>query len=323
MSRKEVFAELTESLLRSYGEQGALNCPQGVNLPSRTAVVDILHQAEALCFPGYHVDEALDDANLAFFTGSKVVRLFDLLSEQIGKDFLYSEAHREDREQQERSACGTVLLSVDEKKYARIRAESLATLMLEELPDIRRTTVKDIQALLDGDPAAQSPDEILLAYPGLRATLVYRIANFLWNEGSLLVARMLLEYIHSRTGIDIHPGATIGEHFCIDHGTGIVIGETCIIGDHVKVYQGVTLGALSVARSLAGEKRHPTIGDHVTIYAGATILGGKTEVGEHSIIGGNTWLVKSVPPHTIVESAPLTRERMKSARRNDPWAWEI
>jgi len=321
--KKDVFDRLTHAMLASYNEVGAVNCQKGVNLPSRTAVIECLHQAESLCFPGYHSNEDLDDDNLAFFTGCKVVQLFDALSVQVYKDLHYTKVHAEEKNTSLDSPCGSTSLSDEEKHVLHDEAEQLTQRFLEALPAIRKVTVTDIQALLDGDPAAQSSDEILLAYPGLRATLVYRLAHFLWNEGCRLTARMLHEYIHSRTGIDIHPGATIGERFCIDHGTGIVVGETCVIGNNVKLYQGVTLGALSVSRELAGEKRHPTIEDDVTIYAGATILGGKTTIGRGSIIGGNTWVVKSVDPATIVENAPVIRQRQKKAKKDDPWAWEI
>ncbi|MBN3521725.1 serine acetyltransferase [Algoriphagus lutimaris] len=154
---------------------------------------------------------------------------------------------------------------------------------------------EDVDAIYVGDPAAKSRTEILRSYPGFYAIAAYRIANLLHKLGVSLIPRMITEYAHSKTGIEIHPGATIGQHFCIDHGTGVVIGETTIIGDHVKIYQGVTLGALSVNKEDADKKRHPTIEDHVIIYSGATILGGKTIIGANSVIGGNVWLTKSVP----------------------------
>lgn len=162
----------------------------------------------------------------------------------------------------------------------------------------------DITAALLGDPAAKSEYEIIRAYPGFFAICFYRIAHLLLQLGISLLPRILTEYAHSRTGIDIHPGAQIGDYFFIDHGTGTVIGETCQIGNHVKLYQGVTLGALSVDKSMASTKRHPTVEDHVVIYSGATILGGETVVGHHSIIGGNVWLTKSVPPGSTVYHTP-------------------
>ena len=169
-----------------------------------------------------------------------------------------------------------------------------------QLPVLYNALLKDAQAILDFDPAAQSIAEVVVAYPGFYATVVYRLSNQLWKQGVRLLPRLFSEYAHSKTGIDIHPGATIGDSFAIDHGTGIVIGETTIIGDHVKIYQGVTLGALNVSKEAARTKRHPTIQDNVVIYSGATILGGQTIIGEGSVIGGNVWLTNSVPSNSVV-----------------------
>lgn len=168
------------------------------------------------------------------------------------------------------------------------------------LPHLHASILEDIEGMYLGDPAAQSTTEIIRSYPGFLAISAYRIAHELLQLGIPEIPRMITEQAHSRTGIDIHPGAQIGTHFCIDHGTGVVIGETTIIGNYVKIYQGVTLGALSVNKEDAQTKRHPTIEDHVVVYAGATILGGDTIVGHHSIIGGNVWLTKSIPPHSKV-----------------------
>lgn len=179
-------------------------------------------------------------------------------------------------------------------------ASVLADKFARSLPHIYGLLVQDAKAMSDGDPAATGLDEVILAYPGFYAIAVYRLAHRLCELKVPLIPRLLTEYAHQQTGIDIHPGASIGEYFCIDHGTGIVIGQTTIIGDHVKIYQGVTLGAVSVEKELAGTKRHPTIEDNVVIYAGATILGGQVTVGHHSIIGGNVWLTESVKPHSKV-----------------------
>ncbi|HVZ56579.1 MAG TPA: hypothetical protein VG870_07970 [Chitinophagaceae bacterium] len=170
----------------------------------------------------------------------------------------------------------------------------------QSVPDLYDALNKDNEAILVGDPAARDKFEVIRAYPGFLAIALYRIAHSLLQMDIPLIPRIITEHAHSRTGIDIHPGARIGEYFCIDHGTGIVIGETTQIGNHVKIYQGVTLGALSVAKSMAFKKRHPTVEDHVVIYSGATILGGETVIGHHSIVGGNVWLTKSIPPHTTV-----------------------
>jgi serine O-acetyltransferase len=168
------------------------------------------------------------------------------------------------------------------------------------IPEIYRVLNTDIDSIFEGDPASRSKFEIVRAYPGFYAISFYRIAHALSDLDIPLLPRILTEYAHSKTGIDIHPAAEIGEHFCIDHGTGIVIGETSVIGNHVKIYQGVTLGALSVDKSMSFIKRHPTVEDHVIIYSGATILGGDSVIGHHSIIGGNVWLTKSVPPYSTV-----------------------
>ena len=178
--------------------------------------------------------------------------------------------------------------------------ELLAKLFFEEMPDLFNILNSDIQAIFNGDPAAQSEFEVVRTYPGFFAISFYRLAHSLYKHEVPLLPRILTEWAHSKTGIDIHPAAQIGEYFYIDHGTGIVIGESCIIGKNVKLYQGVTLGALSVAKSMAFSKRHPTVEDDVVIYAGATILGGETVIGHDSIIGGNVWLTKSVPAHSTV-----------------------
>lgn len=178
--------------------------------------------------------------------------------------------------------------------------QDIAKQFFEELPTIYALMLTDAQAIMDGDPAAQSMREVIRTYPGFTAICIYRMANQLWKSGIPLIPRILTEYAHSKTGIDIHPGASIGEYLYIDHGTGLVIGETCIIGNHVKLYQGVTLGALSVDKSMSNTQRHPIIEDHVIIYAGATILGGETRIGHHSVIGGNVWLTNSLAPYTTV-----------------------
>lgn len=179
-------------------------------------------------------------------------------------------------------------------------AEKVVDAFFTALPNVYDKLLKDIEATYSGDPAARNHDEVIRAYPGFYATAAYRIAHLMQNLGVRSVPRMITEHAHSRTGIDIHPGAIIGEHFCIDHGTGVVIGETTILGHHVKLYQGVTLGALSVNKKDASIKRHPTIEDHVVLYAGATILGGKTIIGHHSVVGGNVWLTRSIPAHSKV-----------------------
>lgn len=205
-------------------------------------------------------------------------------------------------------------------------AEGVAMLFFQRLPQIYDMLWLDAEAIFQGDPAAESIEEVILAYPGFHATAVYRIAHEFYRQNVPLFPRLLSEYAHSHTSIDIHPGAAIGERFCIDHGTGIVIGETASIGNNVKIYQGVTLGALSVKKSLAETKRHPTIEDNVIIYSNATILGGQTVIGANTMIGGNVWLTQSVPSHSLVYHT--SHIRIQSAEGNgyetqESDAWEF
>lgn len=190
------------------------------------------------------------------------------------------------------------------KACAKDDNERKAALFFQRILELYRVLNTDIEAILSGDPAAHTRFEVIRAYPGFFAICFYRIAHALLDLGTAYLPRIITEWAHSVTGIDIHPAAEIGEHFCIDHGTGIVIGESCIIGDHVKIYQGVTLGALSVDKSMAYTKRHPTVEDYVVIYSGATILGGETVIGHHSIIGGNVWITKSIAPYSTVYHRP-------------------
>ncbi len=193
-------------------------------------------------------------------------------------------------------------------------AEELVHDLLCRIPEIRRRVSRDVEAANRGDPAARSSEEVILAYPGVEAIMVHRIAHELWVREVAMIPRMMSEYLHGKTGIDIHPGADIGDSFFIDHGTGVVIGETTVIGANVKLYQGVTLGALSVQKELANRKRHPTLEDDVTVYAGATILGGDTVIGRGSVIGGNVWLTSSVPPGSRIYHTPSQVERAARAK---------
>jgi len=177
---------------------------------------------------------------------------------------------------------------------------AIAGEFFDSLPEVYEKLSQDVQAMYDGDPAAKSRSEVIQTYPGFYAIAAYRIAHQLHQLGVKGIPRVITEHAHSKTGIDIHPSARIGNHFCIDHGTGVVIGETAVIGNHVKIYQGVTLGALSVSKDDASKKRHPTLEDHVVVYAGATILGGETVIGENSVVGGNVWLTRSVPPNSKI-----------------------
>lgn len=275
-----------ERILASYEMHGGVNCAGADNFPNRENVVAVIHDLQSLIHPGYKRAETVDAGNLRYITGQRINRIIAMLTKEIQKALVY-EVNKKD---------GTGDAAKTSHCYG--LAEKTAIALIDEIPEIRRMILLDTQAIFEGDPAARNDEEVIVSYPGIDAITVYRVAHFLYANGVPVIPRIMTEYIHSRTGIDIHPGATIGERFFIDHGTGIVIGETTVIGSNVKMYQGVTLGALSVKKALMHTKRHPTIEDDVTIYANATILGGETVIGKGSVIGGNTWVTTSVPPHT-------------------------
>lgn len=256
-------------------------------IPSREAVIAIIQRVFRLLYPGYFSHQPVDAVNLRFYLGQEAVAFFEELSRQITLSFRH-----------ECLRYGLPCLHCQEK------GQEEAVWFLRALPRLRAVLATDVKAAYQGDPAAKSFDEVIFSYPGLFAVTVYRAAHQLLRQGVPLMARIMTEYAHSRTGIDIHPGAEIGESFFIDHGTGVVIGETTEIGHRVRLYQGVTLGALSLPRnqveSLRSQKRHPDVEDDVIIYAGATILGGNTVIGARCVIGGNVWLTESVPPDTKV-----------------------
>jgi serine O-acetyltransferase len=260
-------------------------------IPSEGYVVDIIDKLREVLFPGYFSREKIDPVSLKYTMGQAVTALFDMLSEQI----THSIRHDCFRYELSCSDCGD-------------RGYEIALAVLESIPSIRKILATDIRAAYEGDPAAKSHDEIIFSYPGIYAISVYRVAHRLFELDVPLLPRIMTEHAHSITGIDIHPGARIGESFVIDHGTGVVIGETTMIGNNVRIYQGVTLGALSLPKNagekLRGKKRHPSIADDVIIYSGATILGGDTVIGERSVIGGNVWITESVPPDTTVMMEP-------------------
>ena len=261
-------------------------------IPSVEKAVEILQRARRLLFPGYFTNgQALDDNQLEYATGIEVTRLFELLAAEIALSVRH-DCQRYDL------VC----------THCQEQGQHEAIRFLKSLPEIRKILTTDVQAAYDGDPAAKNIDEVVISYPGVLAIIVHRIAHQLLKQEIPLLPRMMSEHAHSITGIDIHPGATIGTSFFIDHGTGVVIGETTEIGERVRIYQGVTLGALSLPKEQVNQlryaKRHPTIEDDVTIYAGATILGGETVIGAGSVIGGSVWITRSVPPGTKVFLAP-------------------
>jgi serine O-acetyltransferase len=269
-----------EALLENYEAYGMVNHSGGENLPGRESIDNIVRSLEELLFPGYLENVYTDNGKLRNITGDKVNHLAFNLSREVEKSLAFS-----------------ARLGVLNCGHGGCRAVAALVVdeFFEELPKIRILLSKDLEAAVRGDPAALSADEVILSYPGFQAIAVHRMAHFFWTRNIPLIPRMMSELIHMKTGIDIHPGAQIGEFFFIDHGTGIVIGETTVIGNNIKLYQGVTLGALSVKKEESGLKRHPTIENDVTIYANATILGGDTVIGCGSIIGGSVWITQSVP----------------------------
>jgi len=256
-------------------------------LRSSSSVGNLIAKFREVLFPGYFSPEKIDPVNLKYSIGQTISDLYDTLSDYI------THVMRHDcfRFGQDCLECGE-------------KGNQMALKAMDAIPGLRHLLATDVRAVFNGDPAAQSHDEIIFSYPGIFATMVHRVAHKLFELGVPLLPRIMSEHAHSLTGIDIHPGARIGESFVIDHGTGVVIGETTHIGKNVRIYQGVTLGALSLPRDtvdrLRGEKRHPTIEDDVIVYSGATILGGETRIGTRSVIGGNVWITESVPPDTRV-----------------------
>ena len=286
---------IVEKIIESCNDSECYTHVDYEPIPSRKSVIEIIDRLKEIIFPGYFTRGKLDPVNLRYSLGESTAALFDMLSDQIGRSI--------------RHDCfryGQLCSECDEQGH------QVALSLLQAIPSIRKILATDVQAAYEGDPAAKSYDEIIFSYPGIFAITVYRVAHKLFEHKIPLLPRIMTEYAHSVTGIDIHPGAEIDECFVIDHGTGVVIGETTNIGKNVRLYQGVTLGAISIPKDSAdqfrGKKRHPTIEDDVIIYSGATILGGDTIIGTRSVIGGNVWLTQSIPPDTtvILESPRLT-----------------
>ena len=289
LKRRDEIRHIAEAILKTYGTlDPKLQHLDVTPLPDKDSVIQILDDILEVIYPGYYGRKHLEPSNIDFHIGDLLDSIYSRLTEEIYRSV--------------RPACD---LSRDLCLHCHSIAEDQSLDLLQRIPELRRQLSEDVQAAYDGDPAAKSTDEVIFAYPAIYTISVYRVAHELNRIGVPLLPRMMTEYAHSKTGIDIHPGARIGRGFFIDHGTGVVIGETTMIGDGVKLYQGVTIGALSFAKDeegqvVRGKKRHPTIEDNVVIYAGATILGGETVIGEGSVVGGNVWLTRSVPPHTRV-----------------------
>lgn len=283
-SRARDLEAAIEAVVASYDGPEAINNLESAALPNKRAVIDAYLHLEPVLYMGFYASRGLNRDNLRYSVSERLYPAYDTLVEQIRRAQTY----------QERFHAATA--------SPEGWAEDIVLDLFRSLPRLRHCLDGDLMATYDGDPAAKSVEEIVFSYPSLKATTAHRVAHVLHRSGVPLIPRIIAEHAHAKTGIDIHPAASIGERFFVDHGTGVVIGETTVIGNDVKVYQGVTLGALSAKRGSAAltGKRHPTIEDEVTIYAGATILGGETVIGRGSVIGGNVWLVKSVPPGSKV-----------------------
>lgn len=293
--KKSAILKAAKGLTENYASEELFMPKSGRRLPNRSVIIDIVRDLKSIVFPGYFSTDTSATIFPEYYVGHRLNDIYDRLKNQIEIALLY---HGEEPEE------------------AAARADRTTCGFFEQLPEIQRLLLTDVQAGFDGDPAAKSKEEIIFSYPGLFAIYVYRLAHVLYKEEIPFIPRVMSEYAHGRTGIDINPGATIGEYFFIDHGTGVVVGETTEIGNNVKLYQGVTLGALStrMGQQLANVKRHPTICDNVTIYSNSTVLGGETVVGENTIIGGNTFITESIPANTKVsaKSPELVIKKPKS-----------
>ncbi|MBQ8200614.1 MAG: serine acetyltransferase [Clostridia bacterium] len=278
-------ARLTDALLADYSLGRHIDRIEPFSQPDRDVIIAILTKLKRLLFPGYFRDPCYR----VYSMRHSLCALMEDVAYHLGQQIAIALREGE-------------TVDADRAQALDAQAQELTIRFLDRLPQVRALLETDLQAAFDGDPAAQSMDEIIIAYPGLQAIMVNRIAHELFLLKVPLIPRIMTEYAHSRTGIDIHPGATIGRYFFIDHGTGIVVGETTVIGDYVKIYQGVTLGALSTrgGQSLRGRRRHPTIEDRVTIYSGASVLGGDTIIGHDAVIGGNAFITSSIAPGTRV-----------------------
>jgi serine O-acetyltransferase len=303
---------LVQAIVTSYQANPNTRHIDAEVLPNRDAVIELIKLIRELLFPGYFGKQNLATGMLDYHVGELISLIHGKLFEQVR----HAIRHQAMRRGAECPTCDTT-------------AEAIVQEFLGTIPQLRATLGTDVQAAFEGDPAASDTDEIIFSYPGLFAISVNRIAHELHKAEVPLIPRIMSEYAHNLTGIDIHPGATIGDYFFIDHGTGVVIGETTIIGEHVKIYQGVTLGALSTrgGQSLRGAKRHPTLEDSVTVYSGASILGGDTIIGTGATINGNVFITQSVPPHTRVSMKnPELQYRNRPPRefkQEVPQDWQI
>ena len=303
----ETVSKLTNGLVASYAQFGGINHLDGKNLPSKRAVMDITCDLLRLVFPGFFDEKLIHSSEIKVETAALLDSVTGKLEDEIRKSLEYAPPH------------GL------KKKDVPAEAQKLAMEFLGGLPHVREILQTDVQAAFDGDPAAASKEEIIVSYPFVEAIAVQRLAHELYLKNVALISRIMTEWAHARTGMDLHPGAKIGTHFFVDHCTGTVVGETAIIGNHVKMYHGVTLGAKSTAagQQLRGKKRHPTIEDRVTIYPGATILGGETVIGAGSTIGGNVFIMDSVQPNSLVIYDGLDMRVLSKADKNTALDFQI
>ena len=309
-------SELAEQLLADYKQNRDIDTIRMSEIPDLKAIKEMIRELMMVLLPGYYREKSYR----TYSVEKKILVILEdvmyMMTKQIEKALLYRAEFKD--------TC--IALRQEE-------AKKIVKAFFKQIPKIREYLNTDILATYEGDPAANSKDEIVLAYPGLYATAIYRLAHELHELNVPLIPRIMTEYAHRKTGVDIHPGATIGKYFCMDHATGVVIGSTSIIGEHVKVYQGVTIGALSTkaGQKLHGTKRHPTIEDNVTLYSGASVLGGNTVIGEGAVIGGNAFVTKSVDPHTTVTIKTLEmvydkhthKTGQEKERKQDEWFYVI
>lgn len=291
-SSSERLESVLDALVHSYQRTDVINNLATYALPNRRRVIEAFSHLQHLLFLGFFSTRPLSDGTLRLALGEHLLPAQEILCEQIQRAAAWQDRDKPAEQRREEGWCREVVYE-----------------LLEQLPALRMHLSGDVEATFDNDPAAASLEEVVFSYPGIRAIMAYRVAHALYKEGVPMIPRIITEFAHTRTGIDIHPAATIGERFFIDHGTGVVVGATTVIGDDVRLYQGVTLGAMSISARMKREReqpqqRHPTLEDRVTVYAGATILGGDTVVGADSVIGGNVWLTRSVPSGSKIYHRP-------------------
>ena len=304
--KPETLDRRVTAIMEGYKEEDAFFNRRRAIFPRRAVAYDLLREIRALMFPGYFDDDTPAGMSTRTLVAERICRIRRVIAEQVRRAFLYDDADMDEVE-------------------AHRKADQVADEFIDELPHMQCMLLKDAEAAFEGDPAAQSREEVILTYPGMYATFVYRVAHELYVRKVPLIPRLMSEHAHSLTGIDINPGAIIGEYFFIDHGTGVVIGETTEIGSHAKIYQGVTLGATSTRKgqALSGTKRHPTLGDYVTVYSNASVLGGDVYIGSGSVIGGSAFVVESVPENGRVS---VKDQEVVVRRYGEPepiWCYEI